>query len=135
MTGGVGVRHGIRRLPDAVARHPPGAAVVPREVRRVSRLAGALAADAALWQSARAAAQGGPRVLMATTIGSYAHGITLESAVGRGADVQGCRSARPALRRRHDRVRGVRGVALPEYRELRRTRTVSGFVPRLHVAG
>jgi hypothetical protein len=51
-----------------------------------------LAADSALWQSARGAAKGGPRVLMATTIGSYAHGITLESAVAaaltfRGAEV------------------------------------------------
>jgi hypothetical protein len=50
------------------------------------------AADSALWASARSAAKGGPRVLMATTIGSYAHGITLESAVAaaltfRGAEV------------------------------------------------
>jgi hypothetical protein len=45
-----------------------------------------------VWQAARGAAKGGPRVLMATTIGSYAHGITLESAVAvaltfRGAEV------------------------------------------------
>jgi len=51
-----------------------------------------LAADGALWDSARAAAQGGPRVLMATAIGSYAHAVTLESALAaaltfRGADV------------------------------------------------
>ena len=51
-----------------------------------------LAADSALWQSARGAAQGGPRVLMATSVGSYAHGIALESAVAaaltfRGAEV------------------------------------------------
>jgi len=51
-----------------------------------------LAADSTLWQAARGAAKGGPRVLMATTIGSYAHGITLESAVAaaltfRGAEV------------------------------------------------
>ena len=45
-----------------------------------------------LWQSARAAAAGGPRVLMASTIGSYAHAVTLESALAaaltfRGAEV------------------------------------------------
>ena len=51
-----------------------------------------LSADSALWKSARNAAQGGPRVLMATAIGSYVHAITLESAVAaaltfRGAEV------------------------------------------------
>jgi hypothetical protein len=45
-----------------------------------------------LWGSARKAALGGPRVLMATSIGSYAHAITLESALAaaltfRGAEV------------------------------------------------
>ena len=44
------------------------------------------------WHSARAAAQGGPRVLMASAIGSYAHAVTLESALAaaltfRGAEV------------------------------------------------
>jgi hypothetical protein len=52
----------------------------------------ALAADRGLWDSARNAAQGGPRVLMATAIGSYAHAVTLESALAaaltfRGAEV------------------------------------------------
>ena len=52
----------------------------------------AVAADRQLWKSARAAAQGGPRVLMATSIGSYAHAVTLESALAvaltfRGAEV------------------------------------------------
>src|SRR3989475_3023636 len=52
----------------------------------------AVDADRALWKSARGAAQGGPRVLMATAIGSYAHAITLESALAvaltfRGAEV------------------------------------------------
>ncbi len=51
-----------------------------------------LAADRGLWDSARTAAQGGPRVLMATSIGSYAHAVTLESALAaaltfRGAEV------------------------------------------------
>jgi hypothetical protein len=45
-----------------------------------------------LWNSARVSAQGGPRVLMATAIGSYAHAVTLESALAaaltfRGAEV------------------------------------------------
>ena len=51
-----------------------------------------LSADAGLWQSARADAAGGPRVLMATSIGSYAHAATLESVLAaaltfRGAEV------------------------------------------------
>jgi hypothetical protein len=53
---------------------------------------GLVAAQSELWQSARAAARGGPRVLMATSIGSYAHAVTLESALSaaltfRGAEV------------------------------------------------
>ncbi len=52
----------------------------------------AIAADQQLWKSARTSAQGGPRVLMATAIGSYAHAVTLESALAvaltfRGAEV------------------------------------------------
>lgn len=52
----------------------------------------AVAADASLWQSARTAAQGGPRVLLASSIGAYAHAVTLESALAaaltfRGAEV------------------------------------------------
>src|SRR5918999_783685 len=51
-----------------------------------------LAAKPDLWKSARTAAQGGPRVLMASTIGSYAHAVTHESALAaaltfRGAEV------------------------------------------------
>jgi hypothetical protein len=53
---------------------------------------GVLAAQPGLWEAARQAAHGGPRVLMATAIGSYAHAITLESALAaaltfRGAEV------------------------------------------------
>jgi hypothetical protein len=57
----------------------------------------------ALWTSARNAAQGGPRVLMATAIGSYAHAVTLESALAaaltfRGAEVHAllCDAEMPA---------------------------------------
>ena len=51
-----------------------------------------IAADTELWQAARAGSEGGPRVLMATSIGSYAHAATLESALSaaltlRGAEV------------------------------------------------
>ena len=51
-----------------------------------------LSADPGRWERARSAAQGGPRVLMATAIGSYAHAVTLESALAaaltfRGAEV------------------------------------------------
>jgi len=51
-----------------------------------------LASEAELWQSAREAARGGPRVLMATSIGAYDHASTLESALSaaltfRGAEV------------------------------------------------
>jgi len=56
-----------------------------------------------LWESARRAARGGPRVLFATSIGSYAHATTLESALAaaltfRGADVHVllCDGALPA---------------------------------------
>jgi len=52
----------------------------------------AIAADQQLWKSARAATHDGPRILMATAIGSYAHAVTLESALAaaltfRGAEV------------------------------------------------
>ena len=48
--------------------------------------------NAETWRAARASAQGGPRVLIATAIGSYAHAVTLESALAvaltfRGAEV------------------------------------------------
>jgi hypothetical protein len=62
-----------------------------------------VAADRARWEAARQAASGGPRVLMATGIGSYAHAVTLESALAaaltfRGAEVHAliCDAALPA---------------------------------------
>ncbi len=86
------MRHGIRKFPA---------------IWRASRLArrwyharfdaypdwrAPIAADSGLWESARNAAQGGRRVLMATSIGSYAHAVSLESALAaaltfRGAEV------------------------------------------------
>ncbi len=63
----------------------------------------ALAQNPTLWASARSAAQGGPRVLMASVIGSYAHAISLESALAaaltlRGAEVHAllCDAEMPA---------------------------------------
>ncbi|HEY1303480.1 MAG TPA: hypothetical protein VGF24_08035 [Vicinamibacterales bacterium] len=41
------------------------------------------------WQSARIAAQGGPKVLMASAIGSYAHAVTLESALAAALTFRG----------------------------------------------
>ena len=41
------------------------------------------------WTDAREKAQGGPRVLMATAIGSYAHAITLESALAAALTLRG----------------------------------------------
>jgi hypothetical protein len=86
------MRHGIRRLP-ALWR-------ASRLLRRWYHARfdaypdwrSPVAADSALWQSARKAGQGGPRVLMATAIGSHAHAVTLESALAaaltfRGAEV------------------------------------------------
>ena len=51
-----------------------------------------IGSDAGMWEAARNAASGGPRVLMATAIGSYAHAMSLESALAaaltfRGAEV------------------------------------------------
>lgn len=49
----------------------------------------ALSADESLWQSARSSAQGGTRVLFATSIGSYAHAMTLESALAAALTFRG----------------------------------------------
>ena len=86
------MRHGIRRFPalwraSRLARRWYHAR---RDAYPDWRLP--LSTEPALWESARRAAQGGPRVLMATSIGSYVHAITLESAVAaaltfRGAEV------------------------------------------------
>lgn len=49
----------------------------------------ALAAAPALWQAARGAAAGGPRVLMATSIGSTAHAVSVESALAAALTLRG----------------------------------------------
>ena len=48
-----------------------------------------LQVNSELWRSARASAQGGPRVLMATAIGSYTHAVTLESALAAALTFRG----------------------------------------------
>ena len=62
-----------------------------------------LASEPKRWDDARRSAAGGPRVLMASSIGSYAHAVTLESALAaaltfRGAEVHTllCDAALPA---------------------------------------
>ena len=59
--------------------------------------------DGPQWAAAREAARGGPRVLLLTSVGSYAHAVTLESALAvaltlRGAEVHTvlCDAALPA---------------------------------------
>ena len=86
------MRHGIRRFPSLWR-----ASRLLRRWYHARRDAypewqALLDAEPQLWSSARAAAQGGPRVLMATAIGSYAHAVSLESALAaaltfRGAEV------------------------------------------------
>jgi hypothetical protein len=63
----------------------------------------ALRSEGERWNNARRAAQSGPRVLIATSIGSYAHAVSLESALAaaltlRGSEVHAllCDSALPA---------------------------------------
>jgi hypothetical protein len=97
------MKHGIRRVP-ALWR-------ASRLLRRwyYARFeaypdwSAALKAEPDLWNAARRAVPGGPRVLMASSIGSYAHAVTLESALAvaltfRGADVHAllCDEALPA---------------------------------------
>lgn len=96
------MRHGIRRLPmlwrsTRLARRWYYARF--EAYPDWSRVLG----DGREWVEARAAAAGGPRVLLATGIGSYAHAVTLESALAvaltfRGADVHVllCDAALPA---------------------------------------
>jgi hypothetical protein len=97
------MRHSIRRLPMLwrstrllrrwyYARH----GAYPDWRRMLER-------DGAEWAAARAAAAGGPRVLLVTSVGSYAHAVTLESALAvaltlRGAEVHTllCDAALPA---------------------------------------
>src|SRR5688572_21583207 len=86
------MRHGIRRFPSLWRATRLARRWYHARFEAYPDWRPPLAADSGLWESARAAAQGGPRVLMATSIGSYAHAVTLESALAaaltfRGAEV------------------------------------------------
>ena len=86
------MRHAIRRFPSLWRATRLARRWYHARFDAYPDWTGPVAADAALWESARSAAQGGPRVLMASSIGAYAHAITLESALAaaltfRGAEV------------------------------------------------
>ena len=86
------MKHGIRRFPALWRATRLARRWYYARYDAYPEWRAALATKRSLWDSARAAAQGGPRVLMATSIGSYAHGVTLESALAaaltfRGAEV------------------------------------------------
>jgi hypothetical protein len=83
------MRHSIRKL--------PGVWRLSRLIRRWYHARfdaypdwrAPLSADSGIWKSAREAAQGGERVLMATAIGSYAHAVSLESALSAALTFRG----------------------------------------------
>jgi hypothetical protein len=86
------MRHGIRRFPAIWRTSRLARRWYHARVDAYPDWRDVLAARPGMWESARNAAQGGPRVLMATAIGSYAHAVTLESALAaaltfRGAEV------------------------------------------------
>ena len=86
------MKHGIRRFPAIWRTSRLARRWYHARVNAYPDWRQVLAARPGMWESARSAAQGGPRVLMATAIGSYAHAVTLESALAgaltfRGAEV------------------------------------------------
>ena len=130
------MKHGIRRLPTLwratrLARrwyHARFGAYPDWQVQ--------LAADSALWQSARGCSEGRPPRADGDLHRFVCARHHARERGCRGADLQRRRSPRAALRRRHDRVRRVRSVSL--CRTSRRSSSTdrqSGSVPRLHVAG
>ena len=97
------MRHAIRRIPAVWRATRLARRWYHARVGAYPDWSRVLADNPALWTSARSAAQGGPRVLLASAIGSYAHAITLESALAaaltfRGAEVHAllCDSEMPA---------------------------------------
>jgi hypothetical protein len=86
------MKHGIRRFPAIWRATRMARRWYHARVDAYPDWRQVLAQSPGLWESARNAAQGGPRVLMASAIGSYAHAHTLESALAaaltfRGAEV------------------------------------------------
>jgi hypothetical protein len=97
------MKHGIRRFPGLWRATRLARRWYHARVDAYPDWSRVLARNPGLWSSARKAAHGGPRVLMASTIGSYAHAVTLESALAasltfRGAEVHAllCDTAMPA---------------------------------------
>jgi hypothetical protein len=83
------MRHGIRRCPGLwrASRHARRWYYARYEA--YPDWGAVLSTRQPLWNSARAAARGGPRVLMASSIGSYAHAVTLESALAVALTLRG----------------------------------------------
>jgi hypothetical protein len=86
------MRHVIRRIPALWRASRLARRWYHARFEAYPKWAEVIGADAGMWDSARTAATGGPRVLMATAIGSYAHAMSLESALAaaltfRGAEV------------------------------------------------
>ena len=101
------MKHGIRRFPGLWRATRLGRRWYYARYDAYPDWRAILATKQPLWSSARRAARGGPRVLMASAIGSYAHAVTLESALVGGAHAARCRGARAALRRHDDGMRRV----------------------------
>src|SRR4030095_16010378 len=86
------MKHGIRRFPALWRASRLARRWYYARVDAYPEWGEVLAKDPEGWAAARQAARGGPRVRMASPIGSYAHAITLESALAaaltfRGAEV------------------------------------------------
>jgi hypothetical protein len=86
------MRHGIRRFPALWRATRLARRWYHARYEAYPDWRQLLSTNRELWESARKSAEGGPRVLMATAIGSYAHAVTLESALAaaltfRGAEV------------------------------------------------
>ena len=97
------MKHGIRRFPAIWRTSRLARRWYHARVDAYPDWRELLTARPDMWEAARNAAVGGPRVLMATAIGSYAHAVTLESALAaaltfRGAEVHVllCDAAMPA---------------------------------------
>jgi hypothetical protein len=97
------MRHGIRKIPALWRASRLARRWYHARVDAYPDWAEVLARNPSLWASARASSRGGPRVLMASAIGSYAHAVSLESALAaaltfRGAEVHVllCDAAMPA---------------------------------------
>jgi hypothetical protein len=86
------MKRGIRRFPRAWRASRLARRWLHARTGAYPDFSTLIAQSPEIWRTARAASAGGPRVLMASAIGSYAHAITLESVLAaaltfRGAEV------------------------------------------------